>query len=86
MIILIELSNQPLRYRLYFVFKVTCDVCNIIVMVQSAGIIRAVDPIQKVFYVLTPVPLEILRKDVNVFLKGVLEIPPCIITNQVNLR
>ncbi|XP_014669777.1 PREDICTED: polynucleotide 5'-hydroxyl-kinase NOL9-like [Priapulus caudatus] len=45
------------------------------------GIVRGIDPVQKVFYILTPVPFADLGK-VNTLLKGVLEIPSCIMTTQ----
>lgn len=38
------------------------------------GLIRTIDPLQKCFYILTPVPLESLRQ-VNMLLRGPIEVP-----------
>ncbi|KAJ3260517.1 Polynucleotide 5'-hydroxyl-kinase nol9 [Boothiomyces macroporosus] len=44
------------------------------------GLIRAVDPAEQCFYVLTPVPSDILQ-NVNLFLKGSIECPLYLFTN-----
>ena len=38
------------------------------------GLIRAIDPINHLFYILTPIPLELLSR-VNTFVKGDIELP-----------
>lgn len=43
-----------------------------------SGIVRNVDPIRQVLYVLTPLSLEVLQR-VNTLLKGNLEIPAALL-------
>ncbi|KAJ3323668.1 Polynucleotide 5'-hydroxyl-kinase nol9 [Boothiomyces sp. JEL0866] len=45
------------------------------------GLIRAIDPSEQCFYVLTPVPVDILQ-NVNLFLKGSIECPLYLFTNR----
>ncbi|ELT95693.1 hypothetical protein CAPTEDRAFT_197373, partial [Capitella teleta] len=46
------------------------------------GLVRAIDPSQKKLYLVTPLPLEVLKSKVNCLLLGALSIPTDIILNQ----
>ena len=54
------------------------------VCVCVIGLVRAIDPIERVFFVLTPVPPEQLRA-VNSLVKGASDLPQCILMQQVRL-
>ena len=49
-----------------------------LMLICVAGIVRNVDPVRKVLYVLTPLPLDTLQR-VNTLLKGNLEIPAALL-------
>lgn len=78
--VLVGLCFDPSKYRLvgnpmeqhseYPKFLSSTPICECI----GLGIIRAIDPVQHLFYVVTPVPLKDLVK-VNTIMKGEIEIP-----------
>ena len=52
--------------------------CDKTFSIISLGIIRNIDPVNKLFYILTPVPRDKLER-VNLLQKGSLEIPTCLL-------
>ena len=54
------------------------------ISIGSLGIVRNIDPVNKLFYILTPVPLDKLKR-VNLLQKGSLEIPACLLIQVGNI-
>lgn len=51
--------------------------------VHHTGVVRSIDPVEKVFYIITPLPISVLNEKVNCLLRGALDLPQQIYMAQV---